>query len=54
MAKASSSSVHQAFSDTDTAPIDKMAAKEMIHSGKLRIAIPTRSPFLIPKVCTSA
>ena len=36
-AKSSSSSVHHALSDTDTAPIDVMAAKAMTHSGKLRM-----------------
>ena len=32
-AQPSSSSVHQALSDTDTAPTDVMAAKAITHSG---------------------
>ena len=46
--KSSSSSVHHALSDTDTAPIEVAAAKLTTHSGRLRIAIATRSPGCTP------
>ena len=52
--KSSSSSVHQPLSDTLTAPIDVMAAKEMIHSGRFRMAMATRSPRWTPYRPTSA
>ncbi len=44
MAYSISSSTHHALSETETAPIDRIAAKEITHSGRLRIAMPTRSP----------
>ena len=47
-AKSISSSVHHEFIDTEIAPIDVIAANDMIHSGKLRIAIATRSPLTMP------
>ena len=32
--------------------MDRMAANDTIHSGRLRMAMPTRWPFWTPKVCT--
>ena len=52
-AKSISSSVHQALNDTLMAPTEIMAANAMIHSGKLRIATATRSPFFTPYLFTN-
>ena len=54
MAYSSSFSVHQALKDTDTPPTETMAAKETIHSGRLRMAMPTRSPLVMPNWWTRA
>ena len=51
-AYSSSLSVHQALKETDTAPTERMAANDTIHSGRLRMAMATRSPLVMPKVCT--
>ena len=33
--------------------MDRMAANDTIHSGRLRMAMPTRWPFWTPNMCTS-
>jgi hypothetical protein len=50
----SSGPVHHAFSGTTIAPVAAAPKKAMGHSGKLRIAMATRSPFSTPKSSTSA
>ena len=49
--KASSSPVHHAFNGTTIAPETAAAKKATGHSGRLRIASATRSPFLTPHFC---
>jgi hypothetical protein len=47
--KASSAPLHQAFSGTTTAPTSDAAKKATGHSGMLRMAMATRSPFTAPR-----
>ena len=50
---ASSSPVHQALRGTTTAPAAAAAQNASAHSGKLRMAMATRSPFRTPSRSTS-
>ena len=50
----SSEPVHQAFSGTAIAPAEAIAQKAIDHSGRLRIAMETRSPLRTPKRCSRA
>src|SRR5262249_22608401 len=50
----SSGPVHQALSRTAMPPVSRQPKKAAGHSGRLRMAMATRSPFFTPACCNAA